>query len=111
MGSFPGAGYFLHHAPATRESFAALLGLAKVSPAVQISDTKVQARLHQGTGGAYLWVLNPTREERSVSVNISSAAGSYSSGEDIWGSQKVAFDGQKISVTVPGRDGAVIALR
>jgi beta-galactosidase len=111
MGSFPGAGYYLHHAPATRDSFAALLAMANVSPSVQISDTKVQARLHQGAGGAYLWVLNPTRDDRAVAVTIASAAGSYASGEDMWGNNKVAFDGGKITVSVPARDGAVIALR
>ena len=111
MGSFPGAGYYLHHAPATRESFAALLAMANVAPAVQINDTKVQARLHQGAGGAYLWVTNPTREERAVSVSIASSAGTYASGEDMWSDNKVSVDGGKITVRVPARDGAVIALR
>ena len=111
MGSFPGAGYYLHHAPATREAFAALLQIAEVSPAVNISDTKVQARLHQGAGGKYLWVTNPTRDDRTVSIGLSVAMSSLASGEDLWGGQKVTLDGKKIAVNVPGRDAAVIALR
>jgi beta-galactosidase len=111
MGSFPGAGYFLHHAPATRDAFAALLQIAEVSPAVNISDTKVQARLHQGAGGKYLWVTNPTRDDRTVSIGLSAAMSNLASGEDLWGGQKVTLDGKKIAVNVPGRDAAVIALR
>jgi beta-galactosidase len=111
MGSFPGAGYFLHHAPATRDAFAALLQIAGVSPAVKISDTKVQARLHQGTGGSYLWVTNTTRDDRTVSIDLSAAVNNLVSGDDLWGGQRVTLDGQKITVNVPGRDAAVIALR
>ena len=111
LGSFPGAGYYLHHAAATKDLFATLPAMAGVAPQVRISDNAVQARLHQGDGGAYLWITNPTSGSRSVKVELAASAGNYKSGDDIWGKQSVAIDGRQITVTVGGRDAAVIALQ
>jgi len=77
---------------------------------VTIDDKSVQARLHQGAGGTYLWVTNPTRSVRQVKVGIAPAAGNYKSGEDIWGKHSVAVDGAQVTVSIDGRDAAVIAL-
>lgn len=65
IGTFPGAGYFLHHGLSTKDVFAALLAMAGVTQAVKLDDAQVQARLHRGEGGTYLWVTNPSREERT----------------------------------------------
>jgi beta-galactosidase len=111
IGSFPGAGYSLHHAPATRDMFAGLLDMAGVKAMTTVSEAGVQARLHRGAGGNYLWVTNPTRNSVTVSVELSAAAGDYSNAEDIWGNQKVQLDGRTIQVSIQGRDAAVIALR
>jgi beta-galactosidase len=111
FGSFPGAGYYLHHAAATKEMFAGLLDMAGVKPMTKVSDGSIQARLHRGAGGSYLWVTNPTRDAVTAKVELSAAAGDYSTGEDIWGNQKVELVGKTINVSVPGRDAAVIALR
>jgi beta-galactosidase len=108
IGSFPGGGYFHHHGAATKDLFASFLGMAGVVPRLTVDDSKVQARLHQGAGGAYLWVTNPTGDSRSVKVEL---AESFQSGEDIWGKQSVALVGRQVSVSVGGRDAAVIALR
>jgi beta-galactosidase len=105
MGSFPGAGYYHHHAAPTRDLFATL-----VAPRLTIDDKTVQARLHQGSGGNYLWVTNQTRSNRTVKIGLAEDAANYKSGKDIWGNQNVAIDGQQITVTVGARDAAVIAL-
>jgi mannose-6-phosphate isomerase-like protein (cupin superfamily) len=49
---------------------------------VTIDDKNVQARLHQGAGGAYLWVTNPTNTVRQVKVGLAPGVGNYKSGED-----------------------------
>jgi beta-galactosidase len=105
MGSFPGAGYYHHHAAPTRDLFATL-----VAPRLTIDDKTVQARLHQGSGRNYLWVTNQTRSNRTVKIGLAEDAANYKSGKDIWGNQNVAIDGQQITVTVGARDAAVIAL-
>ena len=84
--------------------------MAGVVPQVTIDDKSVQARLHQGAGGTYLWVTNPNPYRRSVKVGLAPAVGNYKSGEDIWGKQSVAVDGRQVTVSVGGRDAAVIAL-
>jgi beta-galactosidase len=108
IGSFPGAGYYLHHGAATKDLFATFLTMAGIAPQVTIDDHSMQARLHQGAGGTYLWVTNPSPGTRSVKVDLIQ---SYQSGEDIWGKQTVAMDGRRVTVSVGGRDAAVIALR
>lgn len=84
--------------------------MAGIKPAVTASDNEVKARLHSGAGGAYLWVTNPTRQSRPVTIEISEEKGTYTDGKDLWGSQNVSFDGRKLSLTVPERDAAVVAL-
>jgi hypothetical protein len=81
-----------------------------VVPQVKIDDKSVQARLHQGAGGTHLWVTNPSREPRQVKIELGSVAGNFKSGEDLWGNQSVALEGQQVTVSVGGRDAAVIAL-
>ena len=111
MGSFPGAGYYLHHAAGTKDLFAGLPAMAGLTPQVTIDDKSVQARLHQGAGGTYLWITNQMRNARSVKVGIASSAVNFTSGEDLWSKQPVTLNGQQIAVTIAGRDAAVIALK
>jgi beta-galactosidase len=111
IGSFPGSGYYLHHSPGTKDLFASLLESAGVTPTISVNDASVQARLHQGAGGTYLWVTNPTRDRRSVRIRLAPTAGNFTSGEDIWGKQQVVLDGQQVTVSVQERDAAVIAMR
>jgi beta-galactosidase len=85
--------------------------MAGVEPTTKIDDTNAQARLHRGAGGSFLWVTNPTRDRRTVKVDLSQTAGDFSTGEDIWGRQEVTVRDRQITVTVQGRDAAVIALR
>lgn len=83
---------------------------AAVEPQVRINNSSVQARLHQGTGGAYLWVTNPTRSSQTVTVSLSSEARGFKSAEDIWGKQPIKLDGRQLTLDVSARDAAVIAL-
>jgi beta-galactosidase len=109
MGSFPGAGYYLHHGAATRELFAGFLKMAGVAPQIAIDDATVQARLHRGEGGTHIWVTNPTRADKQVTVTL--AAGEFSSAEDVWGGTAIAQSGRKLTMSVPARDAVVAMLR
>jgi beta-galactosidase len=108
IGTFPGAGYYLHHAPAQKAFFAELLDWAKISPRLRSGAPGSQARLHTGAGGIYLYVVNPGRTPRRIEVTLPSG---YSTGEDIWGGQQVAVKGRTAAVTVSERDAAVIRLK
>jgi beta-galactosidase len=111
IGSFPGAGYHLHRASATKDVFAHFLELAGVTPMAKVSDSGVQARIHQGAGGTLLWVTNPTPENRTVTVDLAEAVGNFGAAQDLWGNQKASVDGRQITVSIPGRDAAIMTLR
>ena len=82
--------------------------MAKVEPQLKTDNAAVQARLHTGAGGVYLWVLNPAREKKTVTVRLDS---DFHSAEDVWAGQSVAVASRQVTVTIPPRDGAVVALR
>ena len=111
IGTFPGGGYFLHHGAETKAMFAGFLKMAGIVPQVRVDDAAVTARVHQGRGGTYLWVTNPTMTARDVKVSIEPGVSRFSKGEDVWGKQPTVIDGQRVSIHVPGKDAAVVLLR
>jgi beta-galactosidase len=111
IGTFPGAGYYLHHSAESKAFFADLLKLANVAPLIENANTAVQSRLHEGAGGNYLWVTNPTRSPVTATVSISAAGPQFQSATDEWANRQISVSGKRITLTLPGRDGAVIALR
>jgi beta-galactosidase len=111
MGSFPGAAYFLHHAPETKQLFAGFLQFAGLSPQVTIDDNSLQARLHQGPGGTHLWITNPTRSAKKVTVTLAANAGTLSSAEDLWGGATITRNERQFTMTVSPRDAVVAQLR
>jgi beta-galactosidase len=110
IGTYPGAGYFRHHDAGTRAFFLGLLAWAGVGQQVASSDPAIKARLHNGAGGGYLWVINPTREARTSKVTPSPAAGAFRSGRDVWSEREVSVKGRVVEARVEGRDAAVIRL-
>lgn len=111
VGTFPGAGYYFHHSPESKVFFADLLKLAKVQPRLQNANTVVQSRLHTGPGGNYLWLTNPARSAEATTVTIGEGGPKFQSATDLWANRELSVNGQRITVTLPPRDGAVIALR
>jgi beta-galactosidase len=107
MGSFPGAGYYLHHGAATRELFASFLKMAELTQRVAIDDPTVQARLHKGPGGTHIWVTNPTRTDRQVTIALLEGA-ILLSPRDVWGDAHITRAGSKFTMNVPARDAVVM---
>ncbi len=110
IGSFLGAGYYLHHGAATKELFAGLLKWAGVTQQVSVDDAAVQARLHRDAGGgaAVLWVTNPTRTAKTVKITL--AGGGFQSAEDVWGGVAISGGGREITMSVPPRDAVIARL-
>jgi beta-galactosidase len=114
IGSFPGASYFLNHAAGTRAFFAGILPWAGRKPLMTVRGRGVQARLHSGAGGDYLWVVNPGRETTSVSVTLDSARmAPIRSVVDVWQTSVPAAkaNGLTLDVVVGDRDVAVLKLQ
>jgi beta-galactosidase len=114
IGSFPGGSYFLHHSPQTRAFFAGLLAWSGRKPMMTVNETGVQARLHSGSGGDFLWVVNPGRETRTVSVTLDSARMQpVKSALDLWqtGMPPVKATGLRLDVSVGDRNVAIVKLQ
>jgi beta-galactosidase len=108
IGTFPGGGYYLRHSTGSKAFFAGLVKWAGISPRLQSSNPAVQARLHSGAGGNYLWITNPTRAEAKVTVTSDLT---FRTAEDVWESKSASVDGHRVTVSIPARDAAVLALR
>lgn len=108
IGTFPGGSYDRNRTPDTREFFARLLDWAGLKPQVQTNDPLVTARLHRGAGGTYLFVVNPTRQGRTVKVSL---AGPFQRATDLWlkASNPAVADGT-VTVAVEDRNAAVLRL-
>ena len=111
VGTFPGAAYFLHHAPDTKAFFAGLLDWAGIRQATRVNEAGVIARVHTGAGGTYLWVVNPTRTNRTVTVKLDERFGRLSSAQDLWQKGKPVLRGETVEVAVEARNAAVIRLQ
>jgi beta-galactosidase len=108
IGTFPGGSYYRNHSAGTREFFAGLLAWAGVKQQVQSNDAAVIARLHKGSGGTYLWVVNPTRTAKNVKIT---APTSYQRVADLWQeSSHPTVSGNTVSVAVEDRNAAVLRL-
>lgn len=111
IGTFPGAGYFRHHSAGSREFFKGLLEWGNVEQRIRCSDPEVKVRLHEGAGGKYLWVVNPTRISRDVTVLLTSAEKGLNAENDLWAGNKVTTGSDNIKLTVEDREVAVIPLK
>jgi len=108
IGTFPAGNYYRNHSATTREFFAGLLAWAGIRQQVQSSDPTVKARLHKGAGGTYLWVVNPTRTTKTVTITLPST---FERAVDLWQeSSRPTLSGNTLTATVADRNAAVIRL-
>lgn len=63
IGTHPGVGYSVHADPASQAWYAALLERFGRAPRWVASEPRIIVRESEGTGGRFLWVLNPTRSD------------------------------------------------
>ena len=110
IGTFPGAGYYAHPSPEGQPFYAGLLDWANVTPKLRASDNVVKVRLHEGAGGTYVWILNPSRTPRHVDITLP-VHQKLNEAVDVWQNQPVTIQSQSLSLTVGDRDAAVIRLR
>jgi beta-galactosidase len=109
IGTFPGYGRF-HHPSDETPFFRELLAWAGMTLHVQTNDSRLTARLHDGDGGVYLWVTNPTRERRLATLTLSERWGAFTAAHLHWGEGTPRVAGRNITVTVGPRDAAVVRL-
>jgi len=109
VGTVPGWGYGAHAEDQLGGFFADVLTFGNRVQQVQCNDWRVQARLHAGCDGVYLWVANPSWQDVPVQLQLSDAWGPFSSGRTLWGSESVVA-GRAVTLTAGARDVSVLAL-
>jgi len=109
IGTMCGAGYAMHPEGRSPAFFRQVLEFGDVEQHVMCSDPRVKARLHDGRGGTYLWVANPSRQAIPVRLTLGKAWGPCSSTRSLWGAD-ASVAGRTVTLTASARDVAVIAL-
>ncbi|HEV7717417.1 MAG TPA: alpha-amylase family protein [Arsenicitalea sp.] len=108
IGSFPSLGFFRHHSEGSRKFFRSLLDWAGARPRVTTSNAKLTARLHEGTGGKWLWVLNPSREAQDAVIALPEDLQAFNVH---WGASTAArIEAGKLAVRVEARDAVILAI-
>ena len=110
IGTFPSIGYGRYPDEGGKRFFASLLEWAGKQQHIKCSDPRVTARVHDGGGGTYLWVTNPTGLDLTIKLNFSDAWGPFDDAVVIWGQKKVTIRGNEAIVAVGGRDAMVCRL-
>jgi beta-galactosidase len=110
IGTFPGGAYFLHHTTEARAFFAGLLDWAGVRQMARVSNDRIKARLHDGAGGAYLWVVNPTREPQNVKITLDGRFGPFARGANLWQRGVPKVTSHAIETSVEDRNVSVLKL-
>ncbi len=108
VGTHPGVGYFKTSGEANRHYFAEAFAWTGKPQHVRLSKLAMQARLHAGTGGTVLWLVNPTRETQRATVTLGPQHGPLTFGGTHWANPGAHAEGD--TVTVPARDVLVIRL-
>ena len=104
----PGWGYAEHPEDRSAAYWADVLSFAGKSQHVTCSDPRVKARLQDGEGGTYLWVINPTKSTRQVEVSLPA---SFDRATELWqddGDTKLS--GDSLVTTVGDQNVAVLKL-
>jgi beta-galactosidase len=109
VGTMCGAGYATYPDCQFPAFFAAVLAYGGVQQHVRSSDGRIKARAHDGVGGTYLWVANPTHHAIPVRLELSERWGPYTSGHALWG-EDGDVQGRSVRLTVAGRDVTVLRL-
>ncbi|WP_345482747.1 hypothetical protein, partial [Actinopolymorpha pittospori] len=100
-----------HHHPHTTTYYTHLLHWTGREQRVQVSDPAITARLHEGAGGRYLWLINQTRNPRTVTVTLSQVCAPIGTTTVRWGTDKdPVVDHRTVKVEVGARDAAIIGL-
>ncbi|SDS64223.1 beta-galactosidase [Actinopolymorpha singaporensis] len=109
VGTFPGAGFGRHHDQGTRSYFARLLEWAGVRQLVRVSESRVIARVHDGEGGRYLWLLNPGHEPVRVTATLAAHVPGSSGLSVRWGdpARVGLVDGRSVDATIGARDAVL----
>ncbi|WP_274653363.1 beta-galactosidase [Paenibacillus humicola] len=109
-GSMIGYGYKKRPDEQTKAWFASLLHLNGSKPMVQVNKSNVIARLSSHEGRYFLWVLNENVSEQTVTVTVDERIAAPRHANVLRGRSDLTLAGQCFTLTVEGRDAAILEL-
>ncbi len=107
VGTHPSVDYYRTSAEAGRRWFADAFAWTGRTQHVATDNPQVQARLHEGDGRAYLWLVNSTRAAQAGRLTVRGAT-TARAGTAHWAADGACFDGA--GFTVPPRDALVVEI-
>jgi beta-galactosidase len=111
IGTYPSIGFANHHSEGARSFFRRLLDWVGIEQAVQVTNRALTARLHDGEGGRYLFVLNHTRRPQRSNISISGTMARVDGIHVHWGPADAAhLDDAGLAVSIDARDALVLRL-
>jgi beta-galactosidase len=109
VGAFMSGRYGRKQDPGTREFFSRAFALSGQKPLLALSDNLIRARISSGGGEDYLWLLNPTREDRVCDIRLPPHE---RPGEALWaGGSKAEEEKGFLRAAVEARNALVLILR
>lgn len=108
VGTHPSVAYYRDSGEENRRYFADTFAWTGKTQHVKLSNHAMQARVHKGDSGTYLWVLNPTRTTQTADVTFSAEHGSLGTAKIHWSAPDASAADGKISV--PPRDALIFKI-
>lgn len=109
IGTYPSVSYHKQPSEANRRFFRDILAWGGVEQALRVSHPEITARLFEGKGGRFLWVLNPAKHAIRVQVECVHVE-SLAVKRVVWGEVDPEPEGSSVLLTVPAQDAVVLEL-
>ncbi len=107
VGTHPSVAYYRTQGAAERHYFADCFAFTGKTQHTRADNAHVQVRVHEGDEHTFVWILNPTREVATGTIQFGSGMGRSVVGL-AWANDGAGFDGSRF--TVPPRDALVAEL-
>jgi beta-galactosidase len=109
IGTYPSVAYYKDPTEENRRFFQDILSWGGVEQAVRVSQIEVTARLFDGKGGCYLWIINPAKQDLPVQVDLLHED-AVEVKRVVWGDVESEVTGNSLMLTVPSKDAVVVEL-
>jgi beta-galactosidase len=109
LGAFLSGQYGRSHDAESAAVFRQILTFAGQEPIVSLEDNAIHARISSGESEEYLWLLNTSNENKTLSVKLPP---NRKAGEVLWqGGVIIENNGASIVVNIDARDGLILVLQ
>jgi beta-galactosidase len=109
IGTYPSVSYYKDPGEANRRFFRDILAWGGAGQAIRVSQIEITARLFDGEGGRFLWILNPAKQDLRVQVDLLRLE-SVVVKRIVWGDAEPELENNSILLTVPAQDAVVLEL-